>query len=210
MVDRIIAALITVGGMGFMNFIVTDQLGVIDIRHDNRTAVVAYSLLWSIFDYAIYLTVQTWLGRYHLSDHWRTAAALMITLLVAFLLTVIIARPLSRVVYWIYNHLSTGHQQVANFTSGTVFANKLMENNEATAYLYNSDHQPISFGKIELFSFDNDNNVEFSLVPLEDTKEQPSYDELTSEIGGEDFYKKYRPFVLVKPSQDLVAVICQC
>ena len=57
MITNLIASLATVGGMGFMNFLVTDQLGFTDIRNDKKTEVIAYSLLWSIFDYAIYLAV---------------------------------------------------------------------------------------------------------------------------------------------------------
>lgn len=201
MLNNLIASLITIGGMGFMNFIVTDQLGVTDIRHDQKTEIVAYSLLWSIFDYAIYLVVSQLL-RSRVHDNWLIVLSLISTLLLSFAITLVIARPLSKLVYWIYNHvpLSGGY---ADLNPGTTFVSILNNNQKSIAYIYNFNHEPITFGIVNEFSLDDSGQPELSLIPAE-SNTQPEYQSIMEYISQKD--QSYASFIYTNFEQKIIII----
>ena len=64
MLNDIIATLLTVGGVGFVNFMVTEQLGTVNLYKDSNQARLGYSLIWSIVDFSIYLLAKNLLSSY--------------------------------------------------------------------------------------------------------------------------------------------------
>lgn len=209
MLTKLIASLITVGGMGFMNFLVTDQLGTVDLRHDHKTEMIAYSLLWSIFDFAIYLIIISLLQHYcKLSGNWLMVYSLTFTLVAAFLITLLIAKPLNSFVYFCYNHVASGQGKKANFISGSTFTNKLNNDKKATIYLYDFDHKPINFGILDEYSLDDNGQPQISLVPGKQRR-QPTYQSLIDYISRDPIYERYQPFSYINFEQKWIMFVLQ-
>lgn len=204
MINELIAALITVGGMGFMNFLVTDQLGVVDVRHDQKTEIVAYSLLWSIFDYAIYLGLLSIFSKIGLSTNWTIVLTLLGTLTLSFLITLGIARPLSWIIISIYNH-APGQEKYASFRPGNVFVDKLNNNNRSIAYIYDFDHKPIEFGVVDEFSVNDNGEQQLSLIPSNESQ-QPEYDDLKNYLSQENIHNETNPYTFIDTSHKLIMI----
>lgn len=205
MIDNLIASLITVGGMGFMNFIVTDQLGVTDIRHDQKTEIVAYSLLWSVFDYALYLAVSAVLKHFKIYGSWSVALAIMVTLILAFAITCVVANTLCKVVYWIYSKVS-GKAGYADLNPGTVFIDKLNNNKRSQAFIYDFNHQPIEFGVVDKFGLSDNGKPEISLIPSNDDM-QPSYEDIKSFLAKDKNHKIYNPSTYVDYDLKIIMIL---
>lgn len=205
MINNLMASLVTVGGMGFMNFVVTDQLGVIDVRHDQKTEIIAYSLLWSIFDYALYLAVTAVLRHFKIYGSWSIALALMITLIMAFTITCCVANRLCTTVYWIYNKVS-GKAGFADLNPGTVFIDKLNNNKRTQAYIYNFGHEPIEFGVVDKFGLSDSGKPEISLIPSNEGV-QPSYENLKSFLSKDENHKIYNPSTYVDYDLKIIMIL---
>ncbi|MCT3200950.1 hypothetical protein EFO64_02435 [Limosilactobacillus reuteri] len=209
MLTKLIASLITVGGMGFMNFLVTDQLGTVDLRHDHKTEMIAYSLLWSIFDFAIFLMINSLLQHYcKLSGNWLIVYSLIFTLVLAFLITLLIARPLNGFVYFCYNRVASGQIKKANFIPGSTFTNKLNNDKKAIVYLYDFDHNPINFGILDEYSLDDTGQPQISLVPGMQ-RIQPTYQNLIDYISKDKIYEQYQPFSYINFEQKWIMFVLQ-
>ncbi|MGE9924568.1 hypothetical protein ACQRAC_04760 [Lactobacillus johnsonii] len=53
--NKLLLTLLTIGGVGFINYIVTDQLGTTQLYKDANQIRLGYCLVWSLIDYVIYL-----------------------------------------------------------------------------------------------------------------------------------------------------------
>lgn len=208
MITNLIASLATVGGMGFMNFLVTDQLGFTDIRNDKKTEVIAYSLLWSIFDYAIYLAVLSSLHNLKIHGNLSITLSILITLLLAFFITLLISKHLNAFVYYCYNRVAPGQKEKADFVPGSTFINKLNNDKKAIIYLYDFEHNPISFGVLDRYSLSDVGQPQISLVPGVQTS-QPTYQSLIEYISKADTFEKYQPFSYVDFEQKWIMIVLQ-
>ncbi|MFR0592088.1 hypothetical protein ACLUWM_02280 [Limosilactobacillus mucosae] len=208
MITNLIASLATVGGMGFMNFLVTDQLGFTDIRNDKKTEVIAYSLLWSIFDYAIYLAVLSSLHNLKIHGNLSITLSILITLLLAFFITLLISKYLNAFVYYCYNRVAPGQKERADFVPGPTFINKLNNDKKAIIYLYDFEHNPISFGVLDEYSLGDAGQPQISLVPGAQAS-QPTYQSLLEYISKADTFEIYQPFSYVDFEQKWIMIVLQ-
>ena len=58
--NKLLLTLLTIGGVGFINYIVTDQLGTTQLYKDANQIRLGYCLVWSLIDYVIYLILLQW------------------------------------------------------------------------------------------------------------------------------------------------------
>ncbi len=54
--NKILLTLLTIGGVGFINYIVTDQLGTTRLYKDANQIRLGYCLVWSLIDKVLLLT----------------------------------------------------------------------------------------------------------------------------------------------------------
>lgn len=210
MINKIIATLLTVGGMGYVNLIVAAQLGTVDIHKEDKTATIAYSAMWSIVDFAIYLAILNCMSKY-LKGDWLLIATMLLTLIVAFLVAVVISPLLKKVVYFLYNlvlHVSNKPK----INSGTVWHHIMSNNNEPImVYFYSFDHQPLGFGYVDESSDDDNSNYSASLQPFnyQNPELQDTYNEVMKRIQDNEFCRKYNTRQFVDFKQQFIALIIQ-
>ena len=145
MLNKIIAALITVGGIGYINYAVAEQLGAAEFKGDKKTNQIAFSLVWSIVDFAIYLLVQKALSHWHVRGTWLLIASMLLTIVIVFLMAVIVTRPLQKLLYWFYNRVFKASHN-APIKVGTVWSNFFSGDQTMEVYCYDLQHRPIAQG----------------------------------------------------------------
>lgn len=178
-ITSIIGALITVGGLGFINYSISDQLGTYEQHGDKRTSQIATCLGWSIFDYALYLLAGHFLTLVPgLKGNLLIVSTMMATMAISFITTILIAKPLQSFVYWCYGHvLNINNDAVTNI--GSVWDNVFKQNERIMAYCYDFSHTPLGAGCVKFNSI-NSSNRALLLDPFVDQKRepQPSYEDM--------------------------------
>lgn len=207
MLNKLISVLITVGGLGYVNYSVAEALSAVDIHKTNKTQAIAYSALWSIADFAIFLAVNTMLGRY-LSGDWLLVITMLLTVVIAFSLSVVLTLPLQKFVYGIYNkvlHLN-GKPAIANGTVWHDFVGS--SNKQLMAYLYSLDHTPLGFGYVDMASNDEVSNYSISLQPFNynNAELQDSYDTMVKRIQDTEFRNNYTAKQFVDLKQGFIMI----
>ncbi|WP_289933840.1 hypothetical protein [Lactobacillus delbrueckii] len=195
MLNDIIATLLTVGGVGFVNFMVTEQLGTVNLYKDSNQARLGYSLIWSIVDFSIYLLAKNLLSSY-LQGDMLLIVVMLITLVGAWLLTYLLAWPLHDLLFTLYSKKAAQHkskdflidnQSVLESTLG-------IEDKETTVYVYDFEHNPLGYGILSEYSTDENNScirVDPFRDPDGETHLQYSYDDLMLKIQSETYQEKY-------------------
>lgn len=178
MLNKIIAALITVGGIGYINYAVAEQLGAAEFKGDKKTNQIAFSLVWSIVDFAIYLLVQKILIHWHVHGTWLLITSMLLTIVIVFLMAVIVTKPLQKLLYWFYNRaFKISHN--APIKVGTVWSNFFSGDQTMEVYCYDLQHQPIAQGFVLQNSMNSaDHTLTLQPFESEDYKKQWFYEDM--------------------------------
>lgn len=210
MLNQIVATLITVGGVGYVNYSVATQLNVIDTHASAKTQAIAYSSMWSVFDFAFFIALQNLLKHY-LTGDWLLIVAMLLTIIFSFLSSIILMLPLKRLVYLLYNRVLKigGHSSIS---SGTVWNHTMDSNdNPIMAYLYDFDHNPLGFGYVDESSNDEVSDYSLVLQPFNYHTPEPqdSYDTLEKRIQDNEFCKKYVTKQFIDFKQRFIVITIQ-
>lgn len=210
MLNNIVSVLITVGGLGYINYTVAEGLNTIDVHKDAKTQAIAYSSLWSIVDFAIYMIVESLLTRW-LSGNWLLVTTMLVTAIIAFIAAAFLTIPLHKIYYGILNYTLKNNQQ-SGVDSGSVWTN-VMNNNDKPlmAYFYDFNHMPLGFGYVDTFSNDEVSNYSISLQPFNysNAKEQDSYETMVKNSQSPSFREKYTVTQLVDLKQRFIMFAVQ-
>lgn len=174
---NLIGALITVGGMGCINYAVTAQLKTYEPHGNDKTSQVATALGWSIVDYALYLLLNSLLS-VKFSGPYLTVITMLLTMAASFVFTVLVAKPLQKFVYWCYNVVfKLNHENTIDI--GTIWSNFFESDKTTEVYCYDLQHNPIGQGFLNTFS-KNRGEYDLTLQPFKEDqhKKQWSYDEI--------------------------------
>lgn len=190
-INQILAALLTVGGTGFINYLVTDTLGTTNVHKDDQVIMVGYSLLWSIVDFAMYLAITNILG-YIIKGTWLIVISMLLTMALAWLMTVALAIPLHNFVYSVYDKMNKNNKTYS-IDSKDVWNIVTLGKKPVEVYLYTLNKKAIGFGYIANQSEDEISNYSIALQPFnyESSKVQESYQALLNRVQVYDFQKDH-------------------
>lgn len=212
MLHQIAATLLTVGGVGYVNYSVATQLNAIDFHSNAKSQAIAYSAMWSIIDYSIYLAINnwTWLRQYVQGD-WLLIVAMIVTILSAFILSVIFTIPLKKLTFWFYNKALKLNNH-SSINTGSVW-NHIMDpnNQQLMVYLYDFEHNPLGFGYVDESSNDEISNYSISLQPFNyyNPDLQDNYDALEKQIQDHEFCQSHEVRQFVDFKQKFIAITIQ-
>lgn len=192
--NQILATLLVAGGLGVVNYVTAEKLGVIDKHNADKSRQLEISLLCSIIDFAIFIVVNELLKKVPiLKGNWLLFWSIIITVLLAFLITLLLANPIKKIFYWAINKIRNIHSQSVldtpttweNITENTA-------NKPQIVYLYDFEHNPLGCGYASYFSNDENNNFSVNVVPFSDSpKTQPTYDLFMKQIQNPDLQNTY-------------------
>lgn len=205
-INQILAALLTVGGTGFINYLVTDTLGTTNVHKDDQVIMVGYSLLWSIVDFAMYLGITNILG-YIIKGTWLVVISMLLTMVLAWILTVLLTIPLHNLVYTIYSKVNKNNKTYP-IDSKDVWTDLVKSNKEAIAYVYTFDKQPIGYGYVDKYSNDEVANYSLSLAPIfyKKAEKQESYVDLLERIQPFKFQRNHKVRQYINFKQQFIVI----
>ena len=210
--NNILLTLLTVGGIGFINYTVTDQLGTSQLYKDANFSRLGYCLVWSIIDFVIYIALFQWLKPL-VSAQWLQIVVTLITVVVAWVGTTLLAFPLHFVIFktydWAADHLNFNHG--LNNDEGEVWDHILNEtrSDHVETYFFTLQHEPMSAGVLHRYSGDQESNYQIVSLPFSDDnfKSLENYDELMQRISTSEYHENHRVFEYVNLRQKFVAII---
>lgn len=180
------AAIITVGGLGAINYLIAEKVGTLDIHNTSDAKTIALFTVLAVPDYALYIIVNYVFSKY-LSGLLLTFFNISITFVLAVLVTIVFAKPISNIFYWLINrNRSLNHQPAINQMSAWEYLTEI--DKPQMAYIYDFAYTPLGSGYI---SFVSDN--ELNIVPFTKDNDYPQtpYEELMKEVETTDFKEKY-------------------
>lgn len=210
--NKLLLTLLTIGGVGFINYIVTDQLGTTQLYKDANQIRLGYCLVWSLIDYVIYLILLQWFKSF-VSPNWLQIIVTILTILIAWIGTSLLAYPLHWVTYKFYDWI-TDHTKInksLKTDDGDVWAATLDKANTDNTfiYLFTLDHEPISAGRLDRYSADEVTNFQINLLPFPNDKFErlKSYDAVQRKVSALKYRKKHKVYEYANFKQNFVAII---
>lgn len=176
MLNNMIATLLTVGGSGFVNFAVASQLNAVEPVGDKKTSQVAYSIIWSIIDFAFFLFLKQ---KIKLTGNYLLIVCMLLTLAFAFVISLLLSKPLQKLSYFLYGLVFKTFREGDGLTPGTTWNNFWSGSGTIEAYCYDLAHNPIGQGFVTHYS-KTPGEYDLILQPFkkDEHKEQWSYDQI--------------------------------
>lgn len=183
--NSILLELLTVGGVGSLNYILVDLVGAADKAQGNNNRI-AISLVFTAIDMALYTLIQQ-------ATHKLVASALL-TIVISFTVTLLLANPAQKLIYWCINKVRLGNRKTEVTAVSPWEAIYINASDEPIfAYCYSFDHKPLGWGYLAYVSGDATNNYSVNIVPAitETLEDQPSYNEVAENIATNEIQSTY-------------------
>lgn len=208
---EMLSALLTVGGVGIINYIIAEQLEAVDTTQQGTDREKALSIIFTMFDFILYLGLRELLSRLTLKGNLLTFATTALTVIISLVISFTLSKKINKIFYhWINlvrknNHMSY-RRSYTNWQSS--FALHGCKNQ--LIYLYDFDHNPLGWGWRMGISNDKESNYSISLMPqLENSPEnQDSYEEVTKMIQQDNFRNDFEVINYINFQQKFIAIIC--
>lgn len=165
MLQQIISSLVTVGGLGFINYYVAEQMDVIDFKGKDERLIVPCMLCFSAIDYVIYLLISFVLSSLVHNQNLNAAISLILTIFVSFLLTLFSINYVSSVANKLINY-KRKKQSFSEIQNDDLWNYFLKDDKETRCYVYDFDNNFIANGWIQV-SNKNSDHLAMSLDPFE-------------------------------------------
>ena len=204
---EMLSALLTVGGVGIINYIFADQLSAVDTTQQGTDREKALSIIFTMFDFILYLGLRVVLSNLSLKGNLLTFATAALTVIISLLISFLLSKKINELFYCLINivrdknHMSY-RRSATNWQSSFKTNGKMQR-----VYLYDFDHNPLGFGWRVGISNDRESNYSISFQPAADEGEQPSYDDITQQIQTDDIADDYDVLQNVNFQQRFIAIV---
>ncbi|MBP2058638.1 hypothetical protein J2Z60_001826 [Lactobacillus colini] len=200
------SVLLTVGGVGMINYIIAEQLDAVDTTQQGSSREKALAIIFSMLDLVLYLAVESMLKLW-LSGSLLTLVTMLVTILGSVLFTVVFAKKINNIFYKMINKIR-GNTGQSFRSSKTVWQDvfDLHGHKYQRVFLYDFDHKPQGFGWRRGISNDKYSKYSITIQPGFDDV-QPQYDDLIKEIQTEEFQDKYDVLQFCNFEQKFIAIV---
>ena len=204
---EIMAALLTVGGVGIINYIIAEQLSAIDTTQNGSNREKALDLVFTMFDYFLYL-VMKFLWGFCLKGIPLLIATCVSTALISLVISFLASKWINKKFYDLINFVR-GKNNMSFRRSATNWQSSLKTNKNQwqKVYLYDFDHHPLGFGWRVGISNDKESNYSISFQPAYDEGKQPTFEEITQKIQKDNLANKYDILQYVNFQQKFIVII---
>ena len=204
---EIMAATLTVGGVGIINYIIAEQLNAIDTTQDNSNREKAIALVFTMFDYFLYLLMK-FLWGFYLKGIASLIATCASTAVISLAISFLGSKWINARFYDLINFIrSKNGMSFRRSATNWQSALKPNRNNWQRVYLYDFNHNPLGFGWRMGISNDQESNYSISFRPINDEGEQPSYEDLIENIQSKGVTDEYDILQYVNFQQKFIIVV---
>lgn len=191
---EIISAFLTIGGIGFINYIVTDKLGTTNVYKDSNQIRLGYCLVWSMIDFSLYLAIRSLLSNcFHIHGEILLISGMLLTIFFTFIITLIVAWPIHDLLFRVYSFVNKKHHvKTFSLDNQTIWHKLLHSNQKVFAYIYDFDRKPLGCGIVSQYTDDELQNYGISLQPFNnDDGDQASFNDMINTIQEPDITHNY-------------------
>lgn len=196
MLQQIISSLVTVGGLGFINYYVAEQMDAIDFKGKDEKLIVPCMLCFSVIDYIVYLLINYIFSLFVRNQNLNAALSLIFTIICSFLITLYFINPVSKIVNGFINRRRK-KQSFSEIQNDDLWNYFLKDNKEVRCYIYDFNNNFIANGWVQVSNKDSENLA----VSLDPFKDDISEDELYESIKSDSFYNSHTINQLVFPNK---------
>lgn len=212
-INEIIATLLTVGGVGYINFYTLLHMGLIQTAKDKDKHILPICLIFSLFDFAIYICLQQWLKRIpalsvKANTNWLIFWNIMLTMILAFVLTLVLGNIAIKLFYWFINKTRLRDNK-AEVMQSEPFIDALNDEKQAQAFIYDFSHNSLGCGHVLSSSIDSENNYQLNLEPFTSDEDQYSYDALMAFVQTKEWKDNYKITNHINFKQNFIMVLIQ-
>lgn len=179
--NQILAALVAVGGLGFINYSVADKLGLVEFNSRESNMRLPYMLSWSIPDFAIYLAINTIVAKY-LTGNRLIIANLILTIVVVFFFSLIAQPLLSKFSSWLIN-LKRNSRNKGSLFVGSPWNELFSSKTPQIVFVFDFEKKPIISGYLSLLSLDYQHEPTVSVMPFTDDEDEVSFEDLIKRVS---------------------------
>ena len=207
---EIMAALLTVGGVGIINYMIAEQLSAIDTTQNGSNREKALALVFTMFDYFLYL-VMKFLWGFCLKGIPLLIATCVSTALISLVISFCGSKWINDKFYDLINFVR-GKNNMSFRRSATNWQSAFNLNGAPgqLVYLYDFNHKPLGWGWRKGISNDKESNYSISIMPQpdDDPEGHDSYEEVAKFVQQENFQKDYDVTQYINFQQKFIAIIC--
>lgn len=187
-INQILAALVAVGGLGFINYSVADKLGTVEFNTRESNMRLPYMLSWSIPDFAIYLAVNMAVAKC-LTGNWLIITSLILTIIIVFFFSLKIQPLLSKFSNWLINRTRNSNDKGSLFVGSPW--NELFSSKAAQmVFIFDFDKKPIVSGYLSLLALDYQHEPTASIMPFTDSNGDVSFEDLIESVSTREIQEK--------------------
>lgn len=207
---EMLSVLLTVGGVGIINYIIAEQLDAVDITQQGSNREKALAIIFSMFDLLLYLAIEAILGTF-MNGRWLILSTVLLTIVISVAITIKFASRVNKAFYTVINKVR-GDNGKSFRRSKTTWQSSfdLHGHRNQMVYLYDFDHNPLGFGWRLGISNDGDTNYAVTLMPQfddSDPEDQPSYEEICRLIQQDNYQQDFETKQFVSFKQRFIAII---
>lgn len=204
---QMLSVLLTVGGVGIINYIIAEQLDAVDTTQQGSSREKALAIIFSMFDLILYLIVNFGYKNLLGDNTWSIVLSVITTAIVSIAITLKLATKLNKWFYSLINYVR-GNNGESFRSSKTVWQDvfDLHGHKYQRVFLYDFDHKPQGFGWRRGISNDKYSKYSIAMQPGFD-EDQPKYDDLIKDIQTEQFQDKYDVLQFCDFEQKFIAIV---
>lgn len=208
---EMLSTLLTVGGVGIINYIIAEQLEAVDTTQRGTNREKALSIVFTMLDFILYLGLRVLLSKLTLKGNVLTFTTAALTVIISLLISFKLSKKINELFYHLINRVR-GQNYMSYRRSATNWQSSFALHGckNQLVYLYDFDHNPLGWGWRMGISNDKESNYSISLMPqFENSPEnQDSYEEITKMIQQDDFRKDFAVINYINFQQKFIAIIC--
>lgn len=207
---EMLSALLTIGGVGIINYIIAEQFGAVDTTQQGTDREKALSIIFTMFDFILYLALRAFIGLW-LKGNWLTVATAASTVIVSLIISFTLSKKINKLFYFLINKVR-GRNHMSYRRSATNWQSSFDTHGcrNQLVYLYDFCHNPLGWGWRTGISNDKESKYSISLCPQLDNnpEDQDTYEEVTKLIQQDNFRKDFEVVNYINFEQKFIAIIC--
>lgn len=203
-INALATAFVAAGGLGFINYYVADRLGLIDFKENNLGSVLPFMLMWSVFDFSIYLFVQWILSRW-LNGNVLLAAALACT---ALLVLIVFAETAGAIFAGLDKLLNHDRKSLGKAEVFSVDPWEYLTETDGTqeVFIFDLTGAPITAGWLDYTNRSAADHLTMNLIPFTDNPKAQPLSQLMDDYSTEEAKKAYQIRQFVDLDRKIVIV----
>lgn len=188
-ITEILTPLIAAGGLGYINYLIADKLGLINYVKGRENLAILFMLSWSVPDFSIYLLIRWILGLFKfLSADIEMILSLILSIFAVYIFSLLFLKKIFAVSNFFLNKVRKS-LNLGSVSPISPWMGNFGNDTKQTVFIYSLQKDPIICGDLETIS-NLEEESSMILRPFPDIKKMPTFEELMEKVSEIDYQKE--------------------